>query len=37
MAINMDVIKELRTATGAGLADCKNALIETNGNITTNL
>ena len=34
MAINMDVIKELRTATGAGLADCKNALVETNGNIT---
>ena len=33
MAISMADIKELRTATGAGVADCKKALQESDGNI----
>ena len=33
MAISMADIKELRTATGAGVADCKKALKESDGNI----
>ncbi len=31
MAISASQVKELREATGAGMLDCKNALIETNG------
>ena len=33
MTISMDLIKQLREETGAGVADCKNALIESNGDI----
>jgi len=33
MAINAQQVKELRQKTGAGMMDCKNALIETNGDI----
>lgn len=31
MAITMDMIKELRSKTGAGVLDCRNALQETGG------
>jgi len=31
--ISATMVKELRELTGAGMMDCKNALIETNGNI----
>lgn len=27
------LVKELRDKTGAGMMDCKNALVETNGNL----
>lgn len=33
MSISMDLIKQLREETGAGMTDCKNALIESNGDI----
>ena len=33
MAINASMVKELREITGAGMMDCKKALIETNGNM----
>ncbi len=33
MAINASMVKELREITGAGLMDCKKALVETDGNI----
>jgi elongation factor Ts len=33
MEISVNLIKELREKTGAGMADCKNALIESNGDI----
>ncbi len=33
MSISMADIKELRTATGAGIADCKRALTESDGSI----
>jgi elongation factor Ts len=33
MAISASDVKELRTRSGAGMLDCKNALVETNGNI----
>lgn len=33
MAVSMDLIKQLREETGAGVADCKNALIESNGDV----
>ena len=33
MSINMDLIKELREKTGAGVMDCKKALISANGDI----
>ncbi len=33
MAVSIEDIKKLRTMTGAGMMDCKNALIETNGDI----
>ena len=33
MAVNIEDIKKLRTMTGAGMMDCKNALAETNGDI----
>lgn len=33
MAVTIDDIKKLRTLTGAGLADCKKALIEANGDM----
>ena len=33
MAVSIEDIKKLRTMTGAGLTDCKNALNETDGNI----
>lgn len=33
MAVTIEDIKKLRTMTGAGLTDCKNALNETDGNI----
>ncbi len=31
MAVTMEQIKELRAATGAGIMDCKNALVKANG------
>jgi len=31
MAVTIDMIKELRAATGVGIADCRKALEETNG------
>ncbi|MCI5071983.1 translation elongation factor Ts [bacterium] len=33
MALNMEQIKNLREMTGAGIADCKTALTESNGSI----
>lgn len=33
MDISASLVKELRDKTGAGLMDCKKALVETNGNI----
>ena len=33
MSISASIIKELRTKTGAGMLDCKKALLETNSNI----
>ncbi|MBP5175193.1 MAG: elongation factor Ts, partial [Treponema sp.] len=32
MAISAAQVKELREATGAGMMDCKKALVETDGN-----
>lgn len=31
--ISASLVKELREITGAGMMDCKKALVETNGNI----
>ncbi|HDI82938.1 MAG TPA: translation elongation factor Ts, partial [candidate division WOR-3 bacterium] len=31
--VDLELIKELRARTGAGVLDCKNALIETEGDI----
>ncbi|KJS23528.1 MAG: elongation factor Ts [Clostridiaceae bacterium BRH_c20a] len=33
MTISAGMVKELRETTGAGMMDCKKALVETNGNI----
>ncbi len=33
MSVNMDLIKELREKTGAGVMDCKKALISANGDL----
>lgn len=33
MAITAAQVKELRERTGAGMMDCKNALVETNGDV----
>ncbi len=33
MAVTAALVKELRERTGAGMLDCKNALVETNGDI----
>ena len=33
MAITAAQVKELREATGAGMMDCKKALVETNGDM----
>ena len=33
MAITAKMVKELRTRTGSGMMDCKNALKETNGDM----
>ena len=33
MAVTMEEIKKLRTMTGAGMMDCKNALAESNGDM----
>jgi len=33
MSVSMDLIKQLREETGAGVADCKNALVEANGDV----
>lgn len=33
MVINAQMVNELRTRTGAGLMDCKGALVETQGNM----
>ncbi len=33
MSISASMVKELRETTGAGMMDCKNALVETNGNM----
>ncbi|HON72112.1 MAG TPA: translation elongation factor Ts [bacterium] len=33
MSINMDLIRELREKTGAGVMDCKKALISANGDV----
>jgi elongation factor Ts len=31
--MDLEMVRDLRERTGAGIVDCKNALIETNGNI----
>ena len=31
--VTASLVKELRDKTGAGMMDCKNALVETNGDI----
>ena len=33
MKISASLVKELREKSGAGMLDCKNALVETEGNI----
>ncbi|MDH5376997.1 MAG: elongation factor Ts, partial [Gammaproteobacteria bacterium] len=33
MAISAALVKELRERTGAGMMECKKALVETNGDI----
>ena len=33
MAISAQQVKELREKTGAGMMECKNALVETEGNL----
>ena len=33
MEVTASMVKELRETTGAGMMDCKKALVETNGNI----
>lgn len=33
MEINANIVKELRERTGAGMMDCKKALLETKGNV----
>lgn len=33
MSISASMVKELRETTGAGMMDCKKALVETNGNM----
>ena len=33
MAVTAKMVKELRDMTGAGMMDCKKALVETDGNI----
>ena len=33
MAVTAALVKELREMTGAGMMDCKKALVETDGNI----
>lgn len=33
MAVSMDLVKQLKEKTGAGLMDCKKALEETGGDI----
>ena len=33
MSIDASVVKELREKTGAGMMDCKKALVESSGNI----
>ena len=33
MAVTASLVKELREMTGAGMMDCKKALVETDGNI----
>lgn len=33
MAVTMEMVKELRERTGAGVMDCKKALAETNGDV----
>ena len=33
MAVTAALVKELREMTGAGMMDCKKALVETDGNM----
>ena len=33
MAVTAQMVKELREKTGAGMMDCKKALVETDGNL----
>ncbi len=33
MGVTASMVKELRERTGAGMMDCKKALVETSGNI----
>ena len=33
MAVTASMVKELRERTGAGMMDCKNALVETDGDM----
>ena len=35
MTVRVSLVKELRDRTGAGMMDCKNALLKTNGNVDT--
>ena len=37
MAVTAKMVKELREMTGAGMMDCKKALVETDGNIELQL
>ena len=34
MAVTAALVKELRERTGAGMMDCKKALVETDGDIS---
>ena len=33
MSIDAQIVKDLRARTGAGIMDCKEALIESNGDV----
>ena len=37
MSLNANLIKELREKSGAGIVDCKNALLENNNDIVKSI